>query len=168
MANIEEVRIRTIWQSMKGRCYSPKNVSFVNYGGRGITICQEWLIFDNYYKWYKEHYIENCTLDRINNDGNYEPSNCRFATTTEQRNNQRPRKTREICTDNPKQGKHLSRRIEYEGYLYSWTQLEIKLGLSPGTIYGRKKAGCSDDLLLISNKQARTNRYKLSKTNVFT
>ena len=77
------------WQSMKQRCYNTNKDNFSNYGGRGIKVCDRWKdSFINFFTDMGER-PEGYTLDRINNDGNYELSNCRWATYKEQRNNQR-------------------------------------------------------------------------------
>jgi hypothetical protein len=76
------------WQHMKSRCLNPNNKRYADYGGRGIQICEEWLSFSNY-KRDVGNPPEGCSLDRINNDGNYEPSNVRWATSKEQSNNRR-------------------------------------------------------------------------------
>lgn len=82
-----------VWQSMKQRCLNPNNKSFKNYGGRGITICDEWKNdFQAFYDYVSvlPHFGEaGYSLDRINNDGNYEPNNVRWATAKEQSNNKR-------------------------------------------------------------------------------
>lgn len=80
-------KIYNTWKNMKARCSNPKDKSYYRYGGRGITICDKWLKFENFYKDMNEP-PKRKTLDRINNDGNYEPSNCRWATYKEQRHNQ--------------------------------------------------------------------------------
>jgi hypothetical protein len=72
-------------------CLRNKSNDYENYGGRGIAICSEWLNFEGFYKDMGEK-PKGKSIDRINNEGNYEPSNCRWATPKEQRNNQRPRR----------------------------------------------------------------------------
>jgi hypothetical protein len=80
-----------IWLHMRDRCNNPNNLRYALYGGRGITICERWNSFANFYADMGEP-PEGRSLDRINNDGNYEPSNCRWATQREQVHNSRSTK----------------------------------------------------------------------------
>jgi hypothetical protein len=79
------------WQSMKARCFNPRHRSYPWYGGRGISVCEHWLIFENCYADMGEP-PPGLSLDRIDPDGNYEPGNCRWATAAEQLANRRPRR----------------------------------------------------------------------------
>lgn len=94
--NLSDHRLHLIWDNMKQRCYNQKSPNFKYYGGRGIKICDEWLNnFINFYNWSMNNkYAENLSIDRIDNDGNYEPSNCRWVTMKEQCNNKRQRTKR--------------------------------------------------------------------------
>ena len=86
-----KTRLYKIWIGMKKRCYNPNSKAYKNYGGRGISMCQEWKEnFINFYDWSMEHgYSEELSIDRIDVNGNYEPSNCRWAANKEQGRNQR-------------------------------------------------------------------------------
>lgn len=89
-------RLYGVWRGMHCRCYQKSHNRYKDYGGRGITICAEWLHdFQAFHDWaIANGYDENatrgkCTIDRINNDGNYEPSNCRWVDMKAQLKNQR-------------------------------------------------------------------------------
>ena len=85
-----------VWQAMLNRCRNPRFIGYANYGGRGITVCKRWEDFRNFIADMGFRPSPEFTVERINNDGNYEPSNCKWATRKEQRNNQRPHKRNRI------------------------------------------------------------------------
>lgn len=89
--NLVRNPIYRVWQNAKNRCYNQNVKEYKNYGGRGIQMCNEWKNdFMPFYQWSIENgYKENLTIDRINNDGNYEPTNCRYATKETQSTNRR-------------------------------------------------------------------------------
>lgn len=87
-------RLYDSWTDLKQRCYNKHNNRYKNYGGRGITVCDEWRNnFQSFYDWAMSNgYQENLTIDRIDVNGNYEPSNCRWIDRkTQQRNTTRNR-----------------------------------------------------------------------------
>jgi hypothetical protein len=79
-----------IWQSMKRRCYNPNEKAYPDYGGRGIRVCKKWKKHpENFIEWAESKYKPGLEIDRINNDGNYSPNNCRFVTPMKNSNNRR-------------------------------------------------------------------------------
>lgn len=81
-------RLSRIWRGMIDRCENPTTDSYPRYGGRGITVCDEWRDLGTFKAWAQAHgYAAHLTIDRDNNDGHYEPSNCRWATVQEQNQN---------------------------------------------------------------------------------
>jgi hypothetical protein len=83
-------RLYEIWSGIKKRCLNPKNRNFRLYGGRGIIVCDEWKTFEGFREWAMVNgYADDLSIERINNDGNYEPGNCTWATPIEQGRNTR-------------------------------------------------------------------------------
>jgi hypothetical protein len=113
------------WQKMKDRCFNENNSHYEGYGGRGITVCSRWMDFENFYKDMGEC-PEGCSIDRIDNDSSYMPSNCRWATTSQQMNNTR----RNVV-------------IQFNGESLTVAQWENRLGINKGTAYHRLRRGWS-------------------------
>lgn len=113
------------WFSMKGRCLNPNNPGFKNYGGRGIKVCKRWLDFGNFCTDMGAR-PEGMTLDRKNNDKNYNKSNCKWSTIEEQNNNKRD-----------------TRLYEYKGKTFSIARWSRELGINAYTLYSRLDKGMS-------------------------
>lgn len=91
------------WVHMRQRCLNPMNARYSYYGGRGITICERWSSYEHFLADMGRRPSREYSLDRINNEGNYEPGNCRWATTAEQNANRSWKR----CTDRCAKGRHL-------------------------------------------------------------
>lgn len=109
-----------VWQAMKGRCLRESSKDYPQYGGRGITVCDRWMQFDEFIADMGERPSSRHSLDRIDPNGNYEPKNCRWATITEQANNKRTNK-----------------RVVCDGESMTVAELSRKTGKPASTIYGR-------------------------------
>lgn len=127
-------RAYSIWVGMRERCRNPRNVSFSNYGGRGITVCDRWKEFINFIS-DMGNPPPDTSIDRINNDGNYEPDNCRWATRQEQGNNTRS-----------------NRLITLNGVTQNITQWAAAIGHTTHTITRRLKRGLSIEKSLSTTK----------------
>ena len=124
-------RVYGIWQNMKDRCQNPENKSYVRYGGRGIKVCDEWLVPDNFFEWALNNgYRDDLTIDRIDNDGNYEPTNCRWTTNKEQSRNRRS-----------------NIMIEYKGQALPLIEISELTGLSLPALYTRYSKGIRGEKL---------------------
>lgn len=112
------------WDMMKQRCTNPKDPAYHNYGGRGIQVCERWLEFGPFHEDMGERPSKDHSLDRIDNNGNYEPGNCRWATRSEQNSNRR---------DNV--------RLTLDGRTMTATQWAKHAGINPGTFRSRLRIG---------------------------
>lgn len=119
-------RLYQEWVSMKRRCFNPNDKRYADYGGRGITVCEEWTaVPDQFFDWsLKNGYDDNLTIDRIENDGNYAPDNCRWVDRKTQSRNRRS-----------------NVRVQYEGKEITLIELSEKTGISYNCLSYRYKAG---------------------------
>ena len=126
-------KLYAIWVTMRQRCYNTNNKDFYNYGAKGIKVCDEWLKdFSEFYRWSMENgYVESLSIDRIDPYGNYEPSNCRWATIQEQANN-----------------KQNTIYVEVDGSTYTLTELSNLYGIRRETIEMRYLRGDRGDRLV--------------------
>ena len=126
--NMTKTTLYKAWCNMKARCYNTRRKDYCNYGGRGITMCEEWKDFEVFKEWalkngYKEKKVNGkniLSLDRIDVDGNYCPENCRWATDKQQANNKRTTK-----------------RFYYNGQNLTAREWSDLLGINYVTLVGR-------------------------------
>lgn len=99
---MRNTRIYRIWVDMRRRCRDEKHETYKNYGARGISVCEEWnSSFESFMKWaFENNYADDLTIDRVDVNGNYEPSNCRWATTKQQARNRRNTRYLEVFGEN--------------------------------------------------------------------
>ena len=155
--NKYHTRLYTIWRGIKQRCYCPKNVRYDRYGARGICVCDEWKNdFASFYNWsiengYTDEKLLNgkykWTIERINNNGNYEPENCKWATIEEQSNNK--------CNN---------RFIEYNGEVKTVAQWARFFEMNPYIIYHRLFKGWDVQKALTTPKIIKGKSYE-TKSN---
>lgn len=117
---MSKTRVHNIWIGMFVRCYKKTSRNFHNYGGRGITICKRWHKFERFYADMGEPPSKTHSIDRINGNKNYQPSNCRWATAKEQTNNLR----RNV-------------RLTYNGETLTASQWSERLGIGKSTLRKR-------------------------------
>ena len=143
---MSHTRLNRIWRGMRKRCYNSKNKQYKNYGGRGITVCEEWQEFQPFYDWAMANgYKDDLTIERIGTNGNYEPSNCKWATQKEQQNNRR--------------NNHL---VKYNGEEKTIAQLANEYGLNYQTLLRRLQKGWTIESALTAPLMA--NQYSIKKS----
>lgn len=125
---LSDKKIYILWRNMVSRCYDLKDARYSAYGGRGIKVCDRWReSVENFYSDMGNR-PSGKSLDRINNDGNYSPENCKWSTNREQSNNKR-----------------LNKNITYQGETHTYAEWEQKLGGCSGLIWNRLKLGWSEE-----------------------
>lgn len=124
--NISKTPIHRTWRNMKNRCYNKNAPDYKYYGGRGITVCEEWIHNSRaFYDWaINNGYKKGLTLDRIDVNGEYSPNNCRWVTMKEQCNNKR------CCI-----------KVDVNGVKKSLKELAKETGIKYTTLYMRYKSG---------------------------
>ena len=125
---LTETHLYNIWIGMKQRCFSENHSSYSDYGGRGITICEEWKDdFTAFYDWsLRNGWNEGLEIDRMDNNGSYSPENCRWVSRTVQNNNKRN-----------------NHYIEYNGKTQTMAQWAKELNMNPVTLKSRIRRGWS-------------------------
>lgn len=120
-------RLYVIWRGMMSRCNDPRHDHYMNYGGRGISVCEEWRSFLPFREWaIANGYTDEMSIDRIDNDGDYQPGNCRWVTQKAQCNN-----------------RSNNRRISYRGSTYTVTEFAEILNAPVYSIRNHLRAGWS-------------------------
>lgn len=118
---LSDTRTHRIWQLMRRRCEKPDCLDYPRYGGRGIKVCPEWANFETFHAWAMANgYRSHLTLDRRDNDGNYEPGNCRWVSRTVQNRNRR---------DNV--------RYEWRGKMLTLPEIAERTGIAKGLLFTR-------------------------------
>ena len=145
--NGQKTRLYNVWKCMRQRCRNPSNPAYDRYGGRGISIATEWDSFEVFHEWAMNHgYQENLSLDRIDVNGNYEPSNCRWATDYEQANNTRS-----------------NRKITYNGQEMNFCELSRLIDIPVTTLHNRlDKLGWSPEEAFRKEKRRKPNCTKVT------
>ncbi len=123
-----DTRIYHIWRTMKARCVDSNSHKYHAYGGRGIKVCDEWLnSFESFYEWAMANgYQEDLSIDRIDNDGDYCPENCRWVTQKEQANNTRK-----------------NRLLTHNGETHTVAEWATIVGITKAALYHRLSRGWS-------------------------
>lgn len=129
-------RLYQIWNAMRQRCENPNAISYKYYGKKGISVCEEWKEFKNFCAWALNNgYAAHLTLDRKDSNGNYEPSNCRWATPKEQQNNT-----------------SYNRLITFQDETHNITQWADIIGIPKTTLYNRMRRGWDIERALTTKK----------------
>lgn len=134
-------KIYGVWHAMNERCQNHKHKCFKNYGGKGITVCAEWQEFVPFYEWAMSNgYHEGLTIDRIDSNGNYEPSNCRWV-------------DRFVQNSNTSRNRYLT----YDGKTQTLSQWAREIGIARHALHARiKRHGVEKALSVKGNMRGKS------------
>lgn len=141
-------RLYRIWRNMKTRCANENIKAYKDYGGRGIKVCDEWIDnFQSFYDWSMANgYSDRLTIERVNVNGNYEPSNCKWATMKDQQRN--------------KTNNHL---LTFNGDTLTLAEWSEVTGIHRATLKSRLDAGCTVGKTLTESVQRNADRLSFEK-----
>lgn len=154
---MSRTRFYRIWRSMKKRCHDEKHPYYKDYGGRGISVCEEWRFsFENFYCDMYQSYLEHVekygekdtTIDRVDNNGNYVYNNCKWSTQLEQHRNTR-----------------MSVYISINGEKYTPSEIGKTFGILPSTVLKRYRLGFTEDAIISKSHMGKP-RDRVGEKNV--
>lgn len=150
---LSKERIYNIWSNMINRCNNHLDSSYKNYGGRGIAVCEEWKDIDFFVEWANNNgYQDTLTIDRIDVNGNYEPTNCRWVTFKEQANNKR----NNVVVKFKGKTQTLKEWSEETGIPYGTLSTRISLGIEPPNLFETDNFKRKDNTLLTYKEDTLT------------
>ena len=143
----ERKRLKSIYNGMRLRCYNENNVNYKYYGGKGVTICDEWLLsFENFFDWaINNGYNENLTIDRIDSEKEYSPDNCKWSTKKEQAYN-----------------RSISVKLTLNGRTMYMTEWAEELEIDKKILSWRYNNGWSDEEILTRPRDYKENKLTLN------
>ena len=144
----ERKRLKSIYNGMRLRCYNENNVNYKYYGGKGVTICDEWLLsFENFFDWaINNGYNENLTIDRIDSEKEYSPDNCKWSTKKEQAYN-----------------RSISVKLTLNGRTMYMTEWAEELEIDKKILSWRYNNGWSDEEILTRPRDYKENKLTLNE-----
>lgn len=146
----ENRRLYGIWRGMRGRCQNPNRPKYSIYGARGISVCEEWQSFENFRKWAVENgYQDDLTIDRVDNNGNYCPENCRWATALEQTRNR-------SCT----------LRVSFSGEIRTVSEVSAITGMDYYLLRARLKRGMDIEEALTMPRHTQHSHRRRNKNEI--